>query len=238
MSAPATSRSPRRTAAAFGALVLVAALAALYVRQRGEPARLRVERDAWAEQLAATTAAAADMRAELAQARAEASRLAAELAAPRREEEETRQRIEKLERVLSAQFGRLAQAEMLVVSSAADRMSVAVAVAALFPSSSERLTKHGRALLCDISETILRDYAGQIRVTGYYGKPALASRRLAARHKSPWQLSAARAATAAHALERDCGVPPERFFVVGYGPRAAGPIGESVAFELIFTPRD
>jgi hypothetical protein len=45
-----------------------------------------------------------------------------------------------------------------------------------------------------------------------------------------------RAATVAKVLERGCGAPTDRFLVVGYGPRPAGPLGANVAFEMIVKP--
>jgi hypothetical protein len=35
-------------------------------------------------------------------------------------------------------------------------------------------------------------------------------------------------------LEAGCGAPTDRFLIVGYGPRAAGPLGENVALEFVF----
>jgi flagellar motor protein MotB len=114
-------------------------------------------------------------------------------------------------------------------------VSVALAVPALF-SSRERLTPNGRELLCQLSKIIMSEFKGQIRVTGYYGKPQLDP--ASARRRTPWHLAAERAASAADALERDCNGPADRFLVVSYGPRAAGPLGENVALEFIFRPED
>ena len=126
---------------------------------------------------------------------------------------------------------------MLVVSSAGDRVSVAIAVSGLF-SARETVTESGRTLLCELAKTIMAEYKGQIRVTGYYGSSKIDDPVLAARHPSPWHLAAARASSAAAVLERDCAMPTERFQVVSYGPRAAGPLGENVAFEFVFSPGD
>jgi chemotaxis protein MotB len=150
---------------------------------------------------------------------------------------DVRRRLEKLERVLSTQFGRLARADMLLVSSAGDRLSVALAVPVLFPLGRTTVTANGRALLCELAQTILQHHDGQLRVSGYYGKPAIAEPALA-RYGSPWHLSAARAASAAAVLERDCEVAAERVYAVGYGPRAPGPLGENVALELVLSQRD
>lgn len=92
--------------------------------------------------------------------------------------------------------------------------------------------------MCGVSTQIMAEFAGQLRVTGYYGKPRIVEPALARRYGTPWELSAARAARAVDVLVRDCQAPTERFLVVGYGPRAAGPLGENVAFEFIFTSTD
>ena len=84
---------------------------------------------------------------------------------------------------------------------------------------------------------ILGSFKGQLRVTGYFGKDKLA-RRAARLYESPWELSADQAAAAADVMERRCGAPRNRFLVVGYGPRPAGPIGESVAMEFVLKPGD
>jgi chemotaxis protein MotB len=150
---------------------------------------------------------------------------------------DVRRRLEKLERVVSTQFGRLARADMLLVSSASDRLSVALAIPALFPLGRMTVTANGRALLCELAQAILQHYDGQLRVSGYYGKPTIAEPALA-RYGSPWQLSAARAASAAAVLERDCEVAAERVYAVGYGPRAPGPLGENIALELVLSQRE
>ena len=150
---------------------------------------------------------------------------------------DVRHRLDKLERVLSTQFGRLARADMLLVSSAGDRLSVALAIPALFPLGRTVVTANGRALLCELAQTILQHHDGQLRVSGYYGKPTITEPALA-RHGSPWQLSAARAASAAAVLERDCEVAADRVYALAYGPRAPGPLGENVALELVLSQRD
>jgi flagellar motor protein MotB len=124
---------------------------------------------------------------------------------------------------------------MLAVTSASDRVSVALAVPALF-STRERLTPNGRELLCQLAKVIMSEFKGQIRVTGYYGQARLDA--ASARHRTPWHLAAERASSAADALEHDCNAPADRFLVVSYGPRPAGPLGENVALEFIFRPED
>jgi chemotaxis protein MotB len=148
-----------------------------------------------------------------------------------------RRRSERLERVLSTQFGRLARANMLLVSSADDRLSVALAIPALFSAGRTQVTANGRALLCELAQTVMQHHDGQLRVSGYHGKSVISEPALA-RYGTPWQLSAARAASAAAVLERDCELATERLYAVGYGPRAPGPLGENVAIELILSPRD
>jgi flagellar motor protein MotB len=81
----------------------------------------------------------------------------------------------------------------------------------------------------------MAEFDGQLRITGYYGKPRIVEPALSKRYASPWELSAARAARTVDVLVRDCHTPAERFLAVGYGPRAAGPLGENIAFEFIFT---
>jgi flagellar motor protein MotB len=84
----------------------------------------------------------------------------------------------------------------------------------------------------------MAEFNGQIRVTGYYGKPSIAEPELAQRYGTPWELSAARAASAVDVLAGECGGPTDRFLAVGYGPRAAGPLGPNVALEFIFRAND
>lgn len=149
-----------------------------------------------------------------------------------------RPRIERLEARLRERFGELARDQKMSTSSAGDRVSVAIASQALFAGSSLAVAPGGRTLLCDLAQTIMADFNGQLRVTGYYGKPRIVEPALSRRYATPWELSAARAARAVEVLVRDCHAPAERFLVVGYGPRAAGPLGENVAFEFIFTDAD
>lgn len=204
-----------------------------YVPLRREAARLdaqrahaEAERASYGERLAATER-------QLASAAAERERLALALEERERAPRRTGERLARLRDKLRAQYGRLEQAKMLSVSSAADRMSVAVAMDVLFPEGRADVTKNGRLLLCQLGKSLLAEFEGQIRLTGYYGAPRIQEPELARRYASPWALSAARAASAAVVLEQECGVPAERFLVVAYGPRAAGPLGPNIAFEFI-----
>jgi chemotaxis protein MotB len=227
-----------RFAAGFCAIAAFTVTVAYFIPARREATRLRAERSQLLENQATERAALEHVRGELAASRAESERLQREAASAQGATASVRQRIEKLERLLSAQFGRLEQAKMLVLSSAGDRVSVALAAPALFPTSAARVTANGKTLLCELARTIMAEFKGQIRVTGYYGKDEIDDPSLSARFASPWQLSAARAAGAAEVLERDCRAPVERFMVVAYGPRSAGPLGENVALEFIFRPED
>jgi flagellar motor protein MotB len=226
-----------RVASGFFAIVTFTVIAGYYLPTYREAARLRVERETLQAEQAASNAALEQLRTVLARREAENEQLRRVVDASKGDSAEVARRIEKLERLLSAQFGRLIQAEMMVVSSASDRMSVALAVPALF-STRDRLTKSGRTLLCELAKTIMSEYKGQVRVTGYYGKPRLERADTGPRGATPWHLSAARASSAAEALTADCGSPDDRFFVVSYGPRAAGPLGENLALEFIFKPED
>ena len=114
---------------------------------------------------------------------------------------------------------------------------MALAIPALFPAGRTQVTANGRALLCELARTVMQHHDGQLRVSGYLGKSVISEPALA-RYGTPWQLSAARAASAAAVLERDCKLATERLYAVGYGPRAPGPLGENVALELILSPRD
>lgn len=235
---PATGTQRWRVATACLALVTFTVIAGYYVPARREASRLRGEREALQAEQASALGSLAALRADLGRTQAQIERLRLELDTPKSQSAKVRERIEKLERRLSAQFGRLAQGKMMLVSSAGDRVSIALAVPALF-ATRDRLTPNGRSLLCELAKTIMAEFKGQIRVTGYYGKERSAgSSGLSGRHPTPWHLSAARAASAADALERSCGAPAERFFVVGYGPRPAGPLGENVALEFVFRPED
>ncbi|HEU4583738.1 MAG TPA: hypothetical protein VFS67_36020 [Polyangiaceae bacterium] len=210
----------------FGALTVVAGY---YLPLRREAARLRAEADR--------------SRGELEQARAELKQLlerppaAAPAAAPGGLDStaRARARIERLDARLRERFGELARGQQLSVARASDRMSVAIANAQLFSGSSLEVSAAGRALLCDVAQTVMAEFEGQLRITGYYGKPRITEPALSKRYASPWELSAARAARAVDVLVRDCHAPAERFLAVGYGPRAAGPLGENVAFEFIFS---
>jgi len=214
----------------FGALTVVAGY---YVPLRREAVRLRAEGDGLRGELSQT-------RAELKQALAArqpealpdpsgAAPKSGDLAA------RARPRIERLEARLRERFGDLAQSQKLSVAGASDRMSVAIANVQLFSGSSLDISESGRSLLCDLAQTVMAEFEGQLRVTGYYGKPRIVEPALRKRYASPWELSAARAARAVDVLVRDCHAPAERFLAVGYGPRAAGPLGENVAFEFIFS---
>ena len=154
------------------------------------------------------------------------------------QERVAKQRIERLEERLQQRFSELTRAQQLSVSSAADRVSVAVTSSRLFEANTIEVGAKGRTLLCELSQQIMSDYQGQLRVTGYYGKPRISEPALQRRYKTPWELSAARAARAVDVLVRDCKAPAERFLAVGYGPRAAGPLGENVAFEFIVGDAD
>jgi chemotaxis protein MotB len=226
-----------RVASGFCAIVTITVIAGYYVPTYREAARLRIERETLRAERVASDEARRQLQADLARARTENAELRREVDSSKTDRTGVARRIEKLEQLLSAQFGRLVKGKMLVVSSAVDRVSVALAVPALF-STRDRLTKSGRALLCELAKTIMAEYQGQVRVTGYYGQPRVDDSELGARSLTPWHLSAARAASAADALEKDCGAPADRFFVVGYGPRPAGPLGENVALEFIFRPED
>jgi flagellar motor protein MotB len=222
-------------AAGFCAIATFTVVVGYYVPTYREAVRLRGEQQALVAERAASSAALDRAAAELAKSQAENATLGRELAAAKHDDIRVRESIERLQRVLSAQFGRLVRAKMMLVSSASDRVSVALAVPALF-SARERLTPNGRELLCQLSKLIMGEFKGQIRVTGYHGKDEVDA--TSARRMTPWHLAGQRAASAADALEHDCNVPPDRFFVVSYGPRAAGPLGENVALEFIFRPED
>lgn len=163
---------------------------------------------------------------------------ATERSAREAKERAVKQRIERLEQQLEQRFGELERNQQLRVSSAGDRVSVAVASSRLFAANGVELAARGRTLLCELSEQIMSDYQGQLRVTGYYGKPRISEPALQRRYKTPWELSAARAARSVDALVRECKAPAERFLAVGYGPRTAGPLGENVAFEFIVGDAD
>lgn len=234
-SSPSASAYRWMIASGFCAIATFTVVVGYYLPTYREAARLRSEQQKQTAEHAASSASIELLQAELAQSQARNAALGRELDASKNDSAKVRGRIEKLERVLSAQFGRLAREKMLAVSSASDRVSVALAVPALF-SSRERLTPNGRELLCELSKLIMSEFKGQIRVTGYYGKAQLDA--ASARRRSPWHLAAERAASAADALEHDCDAPADRFLVVSYGPRAAGPLGENVALEFIFRAED
>jgi len=227
-----------RVACAFLAIGTFTVILGYYVPLHREAKRLRTEHATLETQRAALTRELELSRHELEAAHAENKRLSGDLDAQQSVLVEVKQRIERLKELLSAQFGRLSQARMLIVSSAGDRVSVAIAMEVLFPDRRPEVTKNGRSLLCQLSKAIMAEFNGQIRVTGYYGKPSIVEPELAQRYATPWELSAARAASAVTVLAGECGGPTDRFLAVGYGPRAAGPLGENVALEFIFKAND
>lgn len=226
-----------RIACGFCAIVTFTVIVAYHVPLAREARRLREELDERRSREGAARAELEGTRAELERSRAHAEKLSAAQDLPRSATARVLERIGKLERSLSAQFGRLAREKMLMVSSSGDRVSVALAVPALF-SARDAVTPSGRALLCELARTIMKQYEGQLRVTGYYGADRIEGRAVAARNATPWHLAATRAASAASVLEQDCRLPTDRFLVVSYGPRAAGPLGENVALEFVFRPED
>lgn len=227
-----------RFAAGFCAVAAFTVIVGYYVPLRRETLRLKTEQGALAESARAARADLARAESELGAARDQNRELASALAGQKEALAKTQERIEKLKERLTAQFSRLHQAKLLTVASAADRVSVAVAASVLFVDQRPVVTANGRSLLCDLAKTIMAEFSGQIRVTGYYGKPAIAERELARRYATPWELSAVRAAAAVDALEKTCRAPTDRFLAVGYGPRAAGPLGENVALEFVFEARE
>jgi flagellar motor protein MotB len=227
-----------RFATGFCAVASFTVIVGYYVPLRRETLRLRSEQQALTESTAAARMALTEKERELADVRAREQELQTALEAQQGTLARARERIDKLKETLTSQFSRLHQAKLLTVASAADRVSVAVAAPVLFADHRPIVTANGRALLCDLAKSIMADFTGQIRVTGYYGKATIAERELARRYATPWELSAVRAAAAVDVLEKSCQVPIDRFLAVGYGPRAAGPLGENVALEFVFAARE
>lgn len=227
-----------RFTAGFCAVAAFTVIVGYYVPLRRETLRLQNEHHALTENAKAARADLARAESELGAARDQNRELSSALEAQKRELARTQQRIDRLKERLTAQFSRLHQAKLLTVASAADRVSVAVASSVLFSDHRPVVTANGRSLLCDLAKTIMDEFSGQVRVTGYYGKPDIAERDLARRYATPWELSAVRAAAAVDALEKTCHAPTDRFLAVGYGPRAAGPLGENVALEFVFASRE
>lgn len=243
MSSPgraAASGSARRwrIASGFCAVVTFTVVAGYYVPLRREAKGLRSDLALAAEEGATLKRSLEEAERLLNESRAQVLELGAKVEAEKNVSPEIQHRIERLKQSLSTQFARLARAKMLNVSSARDRVSVAVAVPALFAPGRPEVTAEGRALLCELSRAITAEYGGELRVTGYYGKPRIEDRELAGRQLTPWGWSATRAASAVDVLQNGCGTPTERLLVVGYGPRAAGPLGENVALEFIFRAVD
>jgi chemotaxis protein MotB len=223
-----------RAACALLGLILLTLIIGLVVPSQRQTSRLKAQHLLLEAEHAKLREQLGRDQERLSGARAENARLEGELNAQKSASVDVQHRIDKLKELVLAQFGRLSQAKMLTVSSAGDRVSIAVAGTVLFPNDGPEVSANGRSLLCQLSNTIMTVFDGQIRVTGYYGKPRIEERDLARRYASPWELSAARAAGAVRVLETGCGAPTDRFLVVGYGPRAAGPLGENVALEFVF----
>jgi flagellar motor protein MotB len=224
-----------RFASGFCAVVTFTVIVGYYVPLHREAARMRAEREALQLDSANARVALEQSQRELSAAQKQNQELVGATETRKSDLERVSRRIEKLKETLLAQFSRLHQAKLLTVASAADRVSVAVATPALFADRRPIVTTNGLSLLCDLSKSIMAEFGGQIRVTGYYGKARIEEPELAARYRSPWEISAVRAAAAAFAIEKGCGAPKDRFLVVGYGPRAAGPLGENIALEFVFT---
>ena len=225
-------------ACGFCAVVTSTVVAGYYVPLRREAKGLRAELTLAADERAASKQSLEQAERLLNESREQLRELGAKLDAQKNVSPEIQQRIERLKQSLSTQFARLARAKMLNVSSARDRVSIAMAVPALFAPGSPEVTTEGRALLCQLSRAIMVEYGGELRVTGYYGKARIEDPELAGRQVTPWAWSATRAASAVDVLQSGCGAPTERLLVVGYGPRAAGPLGENVALEFIFRAGD
>jgi flagellar motor protein MotB len=227
-----------RFASGFCAVATFTVIVGFYVPLRRETLRLRSEQHALTESTAAARVALTAKERELGEVRAREQELQTALEAQQGTVARARERIDKLKETLTSQFSRLHQAKLLTVASADDRVSVAVAAPVLFANHRPIVTANGRALLCDLVKSIMAEFTGQIRVTGYYGKATIAERELARRYATPWELSAVRAAAAVDVLEKSCQAPIDRFLAVGYGPRAAGPLGENVALEFVFAARE
>jgi chemotaxis protein MotB len=173
---------------------------------------------------------------ELESARDKATALAREIDTQNVALVDVKERIARLEQRLAGRFRLLRDAQMLNVTSAGDRLSIALSTDVLFPGDRATIPKNGRILLCQLSKILLEELSEEIRVTGYFGKAQIEGAKLKSLYDSTWELSAVRAATVAKVLERGCGAPTDRFLVVGYGPRPAGPLGANVAFEMIVKP--
>lgn len=235
MSAAGSGSARRwRIACGFCAVVTFTVVAGYYVPLYREAKQLRQSREVSTEERAALKESLEQAEKRSSDSQAQLQELGAKLEAEKTLSTEIEERILRLKQSLTTRFGRLVRAKMLNLSSARDRVSIAVAIPALFVPGRPELTTEGRSLLCQLSRAIMAEHSGEIRVAGYYGKPRLEARELAARRLTPWEWSAARAATSVNELENGCGVPTDRLLVVGYGPRTAGPLGENVALEFIF----
>lgn len=235
ITSPQLARSRRRWKSLAGLLAigLFAVLGGFLLPLKRSELRLR---EALAASHQLTNEKTAALEAELKVANERGADLARQLEVQGAATLEVQKRIEALASTLTERFRRLDSNGLLAITSAGDRVSVAVSNKLLFPGSRTVIPKHGRVVLCQLSKVLLSEFSDQIRVTGYFGKSKIDRRRLRSRYRSTWELSAARAAAAARVLEQGCGAPTDRFVVVAYGPRAAGPIGENVAFELIVQP--
>lgn len=233
-------RSARRwrIACGFCAVVTFTVIAGYYVPLYREARRLRAESVQSAKDRAALRVSLERAHSQLSENQTEQAKLTASLDAEQSLARDIQQRIERLKQSLATQFSRLARAKMLSISSAQDRVSIAVVMSALFAPGRPEVTPEGRSLLCKLARAVLAEHGGEIRVTGYYGKPSVEGRTLRAIPSTPWAVSAARAASAVDVLEKSCGAPTARLLAVAYGPRAAGPLGENVALEFVFQSED
>ncbi len=241
LTARALRRSLYRWRIAFGfcAIATFTVIVGFHLPLRREAVQLRLEQQRTlaermsTEQVNALAAGKHSVdEAALAAVRAENQRLTQEHTLRASAEAGIQKRIEKLKDVVSERFAPLVQAKQIALSSAGDRVSVAVAMPVLFPQGRSEVGKDGRALLCQLASSIMAHYGGQIRVTGYYGKTGIGESTLSRGYATSWELSAARAASSTAVLEQGCGASQQRFLAVAYGPRAAGPLGPNVALEF------
>ena len=232
---PRSSARRWRFASGFCVIVTFTVIVGYYVPLYREATRLRASRASLTSTANEVNLARAKLEIALADLQGQHAQLSAQVDAKQKDLTHVTARIEKLKGALRSEFSKLQQAKLLTIASAADRVSVAVSTTVLFADRRPLITPNGKSLLCQLGKSIMAEFNGQIRVTGYYGKPRILEPDLAARFGTPWELSAVRAAAAVQALETTCGAPAERFLVVGYGPRAAGPLGENIALEFVFS---
>ncbi|MCG8420942.1 MAG: OmpA family protein [Proteobacteria bacterium] len=163
---------------------------------------------------------------------AELSRTRGEFEAARKRagEENSASLAAKLEAVLPADKSEL-------VFGSGGRLNLALADELLFKQGKSELSAAGKTLFDRIGRVLNEFPDEQVWVYGHTGSDSTK------RDKSPWELSASRALTVIHYLQKQVSLDPSRLAAVALGSRSPGPrranrISQSPRIELVLFPRN